>query len=92
MIKSFKHKALARFFMENNRGGLNANQCERISRMLDRLDVASVAEDMNLPGFGFHKLVGSKNDTWSIKVSGNWRITFKFEKGDAYDVNLEDYH
>ena len=63
MIKSFKHKALARFFMENNRSGLNANQCERISRMLDRLDVACVAEDMNLPGFGFHKLVGNKNDT-----------------------------
>lgn len=92
MIKSFKHKALGRFFMENNHSGLNANQCERISRMLDRLDVACMVEDMNLPGFGFHKLVGNKNDTWSIKVSGNWRITFKFEKGDAYDVNLEDYH
>jgi proteic killer suppression protein len=92
MIKSFKHKALSRFFIENDRKGLNAQHCDRINRILDRLDAACLAEDMNLPGFGFHKLIGNKNETWSIKVSGNWRITFKFVNGDAYDVNLEDYH
>ncbi|MCD6047126.1 MAG: plasmid maintenance system killer protein [Gammaproteobacteria bacterium] len=92
MIKNFKHKGLARFFINNDKSGLNSQQCDRISRMLDRLDSATVEEDMNLPGYGFHKLTGDRKGTWSVKVSGNWRLTFKFEGGHAYDVNLEDYH
>jgi len=47
---------------------------------------------LNLPGYGLHKLAGDRKDLWSIKVSGNWRLTFRFDQGHAYDVNLEDYH
>ncbi len=47
---------------------------------------------MDLPGYGFHRLKGTRSDTCSVKVSGNWRLTFRFEAGHAYDVNLEDYH
>ncbi len=60
--------------------------------MLDRLNSAELVKDMNLPGYGLHKLTGDRKDAWSIMVSGNWRITFRFESGHAYDVNLEDYH
>ena len=47
---------------------------------------------MNLPGLVLHELTERRSGTWSVRVSGNWRITFKFEGVDAYDVDLEDYH
>ncbi|MGI2904195.1 type II toxin-antitoxin system RelE/ParE family toxin [Tolypothrix sp. VBCCA 56010] len=56
------------------------------------MDSALILEDIRLPGYDLHELKGDRKGTWSIKVSANWRITFKFEDGDAYDVNLEDYH
>ncbi|MCC5629098.1 type II toxin-antitoxin system RelE/ParE family toxin [Nostoc sphaeroides CHAB 2801] len=56
------------------------------------IDSALIVEDIRLPGYDLHELKGDRKGTWSIKVSANWRITFKFEDGDAYDVNLEDYH
>jgi len=51
-----------------------------------------VPEDMNLPGYRFHRLKGERRQTYSVTVSGNWRLTFRFEGADALDVNLEDYH
>ena len=92
MIKTFAHKALERFFLNGDRRGLNAQHLPRIERILDRLDAALQATDMDLPGYGFHRLVGNRQDTYSVKVSGNWRITFRFQDGDALAVNLEDYH
>jgi proteic killer suppression protein len=92
MIKTFMHKGLKRLFVDNDRRLLNSNHCDRILRILDRLDTAEMVEDMNLPGYNLHKLSGKKNQTWSIKISGNWRLTFHFESSHAYDVNLEDYH
>lgn len=92
MIKSFAHKGLARFFWYEEKAGLSAQQLPRLARMLDRLNAATEPRDMNLPGFGFHRLKGSRKDTYSVTVSGNWRLTFRFESGHAYDVNLEDYH
>ena len=62
------------------------------SWLLDRLDAAMKPEDMNLPGYRFHRLKGDRKRAFSVSVSGNWRITFRFEDGDAVDVNLEDYH
>ena len=53
---------------------------------------AEAPEELNIPGYVLHKLIGNKKDYWSLKVSGNWRITFKFECGHALEVNLEDYH
>ena len=67
-------------------------QAERIKRILDRLDAVARPEDMALPGFAFHALKGSRKGSYSVSVSGNWRITFGFTVGDATDVNLEDYH
>lgn len=47
---------------------------------------------MNVPGFRFHQLKGERKDSYAVSVSGNWRITFKFDGENAVDVDLEDYH
>ena len=64
----------------------------RVERMLDRLDAAREANDMDLPGFKFHALKGDRKGEFAVSVSGNWRITFGFDDQDAVNVNLEDYH
>jgi proteic killer suppression protein len=60
--------------------------------MLDRLDSATHPQDMNLPGYRFHELTGQRKGTYSVLVSGNWRLTFRFQGEDAIDVLIEDYH
>jgi proteic killer suppression protein len=92
VIRGFRHKGLERFFAKSDHRGIEAKQADRIRRILDRLDAAIRPEDMNLPGFGFHGLKGDRKGTYAVSVSGNRRITFRFEIGDAIDVNLEDYH
>lgn len=92
MIRGFRHKGLERYFTRSERKGIDAKQEPRIRRILDRLDAATKPEDMNLPGYRFHGLKGDRKGTFAVAVSGNWRITFRFESGDAVDVNLEDYH
>lgn len=64
----------------------------RIERMLDRLDSSAAPRDMDLPGYRFHPLKGERNGEFAVSVSGNWRLTFRFEGEDAIAVNLEDYH
>ncbi len=60
--------------------------------MLTALNTASVIDDIDLPGFRLHQLSGQKKDIWSITVNGNWRLTFRFENGNVYILNYEDYH
>ena len=92
MIKTFAHKGLERFFLYGTKRGIDAQYTQRLERLLDRLDAAAEASDMNLPGFGFHQLKDDRQGTYSVKVSGNWRLTFTFARGNAFAVNLEDYH
>jgi len=92
MIKTFAHKGLERLFLSGSKRGIDAKYTEKMTRLLDRLDAAAEPKDMNLPGFGFHELTQNRKGTYSVKVSGNWRITFTFSQSNAYDVNLEDYH
>ena len=92
MIESFRHKGLERFFTKSDRSKIDAKQADRIRRMLDRLDAVTRPQDMNLPGYGFHGLAPKTKGVYAVSVSGNWRITFRFEGGNAVDVNLEDYH
>ena len=92
MIKSFKHKGLEKFFYEEEKRGINPQHVSRLGRILDRLDASISPTDMNLPGFRLHRLSGKEKDTWAASVSGNWRVTFKFEGQDAVDVNYVDYH
>ena len=91
MIRSFKHKGLARFFRSGNTAGIQAAHAKRLRLILGRLHAASDARDMDLPGLRLHPLTGNRG-VWSVTVSGNWRVTFRFEDGDAEIVNYEDYH
>lgn len=92
MILTFKHKGLERFFKKGDHRGIIAKTEERIERMLDRLDTVAKPEDMNIPGYKFHSLTGSRKGVYAVTVTGNWRITFRFDGIDAIEVNLEDYH
>lgn len=92
MIKGFRHKGLDGFFRKSDRSKIDAKQAGRVRRILDRLEAATRPEDMNLPGYGFHELKGDRKGTYAVSVSGNRRISFRFDGGDAAEVNLEDYH
>jgi len=92
MIRSFKHKGLAKFFTFGNTAGIQATHAKRLRLILGRLNAASGAKDMDLPGLRLHELSGNRSGIWSVTVSGNWRVTFRFEDGDAEIVNYEDYH
>ncbi len=92
MIKTFAHKGLEGFFLHGSKKGIQPKHSRRIADILDLLDAAEKAEDMSFPGSGFHPLKGDRKEEWAVKVSGNWRITFKFSEGNAYEVNYEDYH
>jgi len=92
MIKSFTHKGLEKFYEDGTTKGIVFEHSKKIRMRLVALDTAKIIEDMQLPGFGLYKLKGERSDIWSIKVNGNWRITFRFENGDVYIVNYEDYH
>ena len=92
VIVGFRHKGLKKFFESGDLRGIPAQHGARILRQLDVLDAAREVTDMDLPGWKLHQLKGARKGTWAVSVSGNWRITFRFEAGDAYDVDLEDYH
>ena len=92
MIKDFKHKGLEKFFTTGSTRGIQAQHSNKLRMQLAMLDASIEVDDMNKPGWNLHQLKGRKAGIWSIKVSGNWRLTFAFEDGDAYIVNYEDYH
>ncbi len=77
---------------DNNPRGLNARYIEKIDRILDNLNDASGPEDLRIPQYRLHKLVGDLADYWSLTVSANWRIIFRFQGQDVTDVDLIDYH
>ena len=88
----FRHRGLRRFWEHDDASRLNPGQIERISSILDDLAVAGRPEHMNNPGYRLHQLTGNRRGVWSVSVSANWRITFRFDDGEAVDVDLEDYH
>lgn len=92
MIQSFRSKALRRFFETGSSKGLSAPDDRRVGRMLAALDDAERPEDMDIPGYRFHGLTGDQKDRYSIRVAGNWRLTFGWDGENATDVDLEDYH
>jgi len=92
MIKQFRHKGLYEFYKTGNKSGINPDHALKLARILDRLDASVRPSDMNLPGYQLHRLTGRKQGTWSVRVSGNWRITFTFEGEDAVAVDYVDYH
>jgi len=92
MIKSWQHKGLEAFFMSGSKAGILPDHAPRLRRQLARLDVASRPLDMNVPGWRFHGLAGGLEGYYAVSVSGNWRLTFRFEGSDVVLVNYQDYH
>jgi len=93
MIKSFNNKALRGFWETGSTKGLAlAKQAVRIRQILEALAAATKPTDMDLPGLNFHNLAPTRPSTYTLKVNGPWRITFRFEGEDATDVDLEQYH
>jgi proteic killer suppression protein len=92
LIIKFKHKGLKQLFEVGRQVGVNPKYVKRLKQILALLETTETIEDMDLPGIGLHKLRGERKGTWAVKVSGNWRLTFKFHDGDIIDLNYEDYH
>ena len=92
MIRSFKHKGLEKYFTKGAATGIQSAHRKRLRLILGRLSASATAQDMDLPGLYLHQLRGKHRGRWSVRVSGNWRITFKFDGPDAIDVDYEDYH
>ena len=92
MIISFRHRGLEKYFTTGSKAGIQSRHAKRLTLILGRLHASTSPQDMNLPGLHLHELTGNRKGTWSVRVSGNWRITFKFKGEDAELVDYEDYH
>ncbi len=92
MINSFRHKGVEKFFKMGSKAGIQAQHTQKLRRQLGRLDASAMPEDMNIPGWRFHALKGSLSGHYSVRVDGNWRLTFAFENENAVLVDYRDYH
>jgi toxin HigB-1 len=92
MIRSFKHRGLKRFYERDDRSGLRRDFVDTIQEILTVLDDAATPQELDLPGYRLHPLKGDLKGFWSVTVRANWRIIFRFEGTDAFDVELIDYH
>ena len=92
MITIFKHKGLEKFFLTGSKAGIDAAHAKKLRLILGRLNAATNPHDMNLPGLYLHELKGDRQGTWSVRISGNWRVTFQFDGPDAIAIDYEDYH
>ena len=92
MIISIRHKELRQYYEEGRGAKLPHDQLGKIARILDALDAVSGDDDIRALGSGIHKLTGDMKAYWSIKVSANYRIIFRFEAGNIHDVDYQDYH
>ena len=93
-IKSIRHKALRRFAETGSSKGLPSGSIERLGNMLAYIDAIETAEELRAPpNFGAHQLTGDRKGEWSLTVTKNWRMTFRFSvTGAVEDMDLEDYH
>ena len=92
MIKSFRHRGLQRLYERGDRSRINPTLVDKVETALGLLDVADTPAVVNLPGYRLHPLRGDLRGFWSIRVSGNWRLIFRFDDRDVCDVDLVDYH
>jgi proteic killer suppression protein len=92
MIRTFKHRGLKRLYERGDQSRVSSEYLRRIEDIIARLDIAASPSDLSLPGYGLHPLKGNLKGFWAVKVSGALRIIFRFRDGDAFDVNLIDYH
>jgi toxin HigB-1 len=92
MIRGFRHPGLEKFFHSGSKAGIQPKHADKLRIQLFALNRAKSAKDMDAPGWNLHSLHGELSGHWSIKVNGNWRLTFAFEREDAVLVDYRDYH
>jgi toxin HigB-1 len=92
MIRSFKHRGLKRLYERGDRGGIRPDLLEIVERILTVLDAAVTPQALDLPRYRLHPLKGALKGMWAVTVRANWRIVFRFEGTDVFDVELMDYH
>jgi proteic killer suppression protein len=92
VIKSFTHKGVERFFTIGSKKGIQADHTRRLKMILFRLHTAEKIYDMDFPGSELHQLKGKLKGLWAVKVSGNWRVIFRFERGNVWEVDYNVYH
>jgi len=92
VIKDFRHKGLKKFYLTGTRVGIKPSHAPRLARQLARLNSAAAPMDMNIPGWNLHPLKGDLAEKWAVSVNGNWRLIFKFENGDTFGIDYDDYH
>ncbi len=92
MIKSFRHAGIENFFLTGSKAGIQPAHADKLNLQLTMLNRAKGPADMAAPGWNLHPLHGNLKQHWAVKVSGNWRLTFRFEGEDAILVDYQDYH
>ena len=92
MIKSFRHAGIEKFFFTGSKAGIQPKHASKLNLQLTTLNVAKGPADMGAPGWKLHSLAGDLKGHWAVSVSGNWRLTFRFEGEDAILVDYQDYH
>ena len=92
MIRSFRHKGLRRLYHDDAARGLAAEHVSKLRDILALLDAAGAPSDLDLPGLRLHALKGELKGFDAVTVRANWRVIFRFEGGDAHDVDYLDYH
>jgi proteic killer suppression protein len=92
VIRSFKHRGLKRLYKRGDRSGIRTDLLETVERILSVLDSAATTQALDLPRYRLRPLKGDLKGFWSVTVRANWRIVFRFEGEDAFDVELTDYH
>jgi len=92
MIRSFKHRGLKRLYERGDRSGIRPDLLETVERILMVLDSATTPQALDIPRYRLHPLKGDLKGLWSAAVRANWRIVFRFEGTDAFDVKLIDTH
>ncbi len=92
MIAGIRHRGLKRLYEDDDPSRLTAAYVPRLQLILAALDAAGSIEDLDIHSFRLHALKGDLRGFWAITVRANWRIVFKFEAGDAFDIDLVDYH
>ncbi len=92
MSSTFKHKGLEAFHRQGQPKAVQQAHTKRLRGILALLEAAVIVSDMNVPGLRLHPLLPKQDGRWSVTVNGNYRVTFRFENGNAYDVDVIDYH
>ena len=92
MIRSFRHAGLEKFFRTGTKAGIQSAHARKLELQLVTLNRAPSPQGMNFPGWQLHPLQGDLAGHWSVRVNGNWRLTFRFEGEDAILVDYRDYH